>query len=78
MSESLMLWLGRIGTVAEVYGIWVAISDYLNVPEVNFMVGPVKWVLTSSGVGQLRRGLAVAGLVVSLLGVLLQLVISFF
>jgi hypothetical protein len=78
MSESLMLWLGRIGTVLEVYGIWVAISDYLNVPEVNFMVGPVKWVLTSSGIGQLRRGLAVAGLVVSLLGVLLQLMISFF
>ncbi len=78
MSESLMAWMGRMGTVLEIYGIWVAISDYLNVPEVSFMVGPVKWMLTASDVGALRRRLAIVGLTLSLLGMALQLVISFF
>ena len=78
MSEGMHLWMGRVGTVLELYGIWVAIADYVNVPEVSFMVGPVKWMLTGSDVDRLRRRMAVVGLALSLLGMLAQLVISFF
>jgi hypothetical protein len=77
MNPTLAVWLNRAGTVLEVYGIWVALADYLKVEEVNFMVGPVMWMLSRERVANLRQRLVMAGLTMSLMGLLLELAASF-
>ncbi len=77
MSPTLAVWLNRAGTVLEVYGIWVALADYLKVEEVNFMVGPVMWMLSGERVANLRQRLVMAGLAMSLMGLLLELAATF-
>jgi hypothetical protein len=77
VSPALAVWLNRAGMVLEVYGIWVALAEYLKVDEVNFMVGPIRWMLSGERVASLRQRLVMAGLTMSLMGLLLELAASF-
>lgn len=77
MNPTLAVWLSRIGTVFEVYGVWVALAEYLKVREVNVMVGPIMWMVSGEKVDNLRQRLVMVGLSMSLLGMLLELAASF-